>query len=275
MAAGLITPIKLAVFGDPVAHSLSPRIHTQFGEYTGIAVDYQAIHAGVDELIDSLADFRHQGGQGANLTVPHKQASLDVCATFSERARASGAVNTLIRTDAGWHGDNTDGAGLLWDLQRLSVPLNAGRILIIGAGGATRGIIPALLQLNPAEIIIANRTLGKAEQLAVSYDPFPVTACYLDHIADLDDIDLLIHASSAGHNGGLTLPPLHGAVSPHCYDLSYGQAAQWFIDWARTHGYAASDGLGMLVGQAAEAFQLWTGADINDQQRGKVLAKLQ
>ncbi len=267
--------IRLAVFGDPVAHSLSPSIHQQFAEHTGLSVDYRAIRASADELTAALDGFYVSGGQGANLTVPHKQAGLSICNSLSQRARTAGAVNTLLREPTGWHGDNTDGLGLLWDLQRQAVQLANSRILIIGAGGATRGIVPILLEQKPARLIIANRTFSTAQQLAECFAQHPVSACCLDDIAQLENIQLMIHASAAGHGGNLPeLPELEGSSHPLCYDLSYGAAAQWFIRWADNNNYPSSDGLGMLLGQAAEAFELWTDKTISNAIRTRILTSL-
>lgn len=267
--------IKLAVFGDPIAHSLSPTIHTRFAQHAGIDIDYQAIHADADTLIDALTDFREHGGVGANLTVPHKQTGLSVCESTNRRAQAAGAVNTLIRTDTGWHGDNTDGLGLIWDLHRLQLNLEDNHILIIGAGGAACGILPALLEQNPANIIIANRTLSRAQRVAERFNQYPVSACELEDVEGLKSIELVIHASAAGHSDNtLDLPALAYASNPFCYDLSYGTAAQLFINWARQHQYSCADGLGMLVGQAAEAFTLWTGCTLSDDIRTQVLKDL-
>jgi len=270
-----ITIMKLAVFGDPVAHSLSPNIHQQFANHTGLNIDYQAIHASSDDFANALEVFYTTGGHGANLTVPHKQTGLSICKSLSQRANDAGAVNTLIRKNSGWHGDNTDGMGLIWDLQRLSVNLSDSNILIIGAGGATRGIIPALLSQNPNSIVISNRTTSRAQQLAEQFPTLPVSSCSLDDIRQLRSIDLVIHASAAGHqNSDFVLPYLTNQNQAFCYDLSYANAAKPFLKWASQQGYQANDGLGMLVGQAAESFYFWTGHQLSDQVRESVLNKL-
>lgn len=267
--------IKLAVFGDPIAHSLSPSIHHYFAEKTGIDIDYRAIHATAEQFEDSLQAFFQAGGLGANLTVPHKQAGLLICESFSTRAKAANAVNTLIRTTSGWHGDNTDGLGLAWDLHRQQIDLTDKHILVLGAGGAAQGIVPSLLEKQPASIAIANRTADKALQLAARFEPHNVSGYGLDKCITLPAIDLIIHASAAGHNNDIfNLPFKFESPKPFCYDLSYGQAAKPFLHWAKQQQYRTSDGLGMLVGQAAEAFYLWTGQSIDDQCRNSTINTL-
>lgn len=268
--------INLAVFGDPVAHSLSPLIHQQFAEHVGLAIEYRPIQASTDNFQRKLDAFQLHGGVGANLTLPHKQAGMTVCADLSMRAVAANAVNTLLLRPNGWYGDNTDGLGLVWDLQRLQVSLTNQHILIIGAGGAAQGIIPILLEQNPASITIANRTEARAQQLATQFEKSPVFACSLNDVSASKHIGLIIHASAAGHqNSTFNLSSFDTRSQPFCYDLSYGQAAQPFLQWASDHRYPAIGGLGMLVGQAAEAFHLWTTCTINSTVREKILNQLQ
>ncbi len=265
---------NLAVFGDPVAHSLSPFIHQQFARHTGLDIDYQAIHASASKLPEALTAFRNANGQGANLTVPHKQTGFQICESLSSRAEMAGAVNTISRTDSGWHGDNTDGTGLLWDLQRLNMDIAGCRILIIGAGGAARGIIPALLTEHPAAIVIANRTASRASQLAEEIDQPSVNGCGLNEITAFTNLDLIIHASAAGHDGAAFSLSLADGQNPFCYDLSYGPAADPFLTWSRQRQFPSAGGLGMLIGQAAEAFQIWTDQVIGKDIRLKVLMAL-
>ncbi len=251
--------VKLAVFGQPVAHSLSPRIHCLFGEQLGIDVDYTAIEAGIDELPDRLATFRNQGGTGANLTVPLKQAGLKLCTRVDRQARQARAVNTLSLADDGWQGYNTDGAGLMLDFERLGIDPGGRRILITGAGGAVAGILGPLLDREPACVMLVNRTAERAERLA---DKFA-------HLGEIDGggfesdpgsrFDLLIQSTSAGHDSAL--PPLDRSwltPSAVAYDLNYGPAHGSFSDWCGDNALAVHDGLGMLVGQAALAFEIWT-----------------
>ncbi|GAB4194370.1 MAG: shikimate dehydrogenase [Wenzhouxiangellaceae bacterium] len=249
---------RLAVFGDPVAHSLSPWIHRHFAAQCGLSVDYRAQQVAAADLPAALSDFAAAGGDGLNLTVPHKQSAMNLCASLSERALFAGAVNTLLREASGWRGDNTDGAGLLWDLHdNLNWLSCAPRVVVIGAGGAAAGALAALAQCHyQGTLMVASRSPAPATALAARY-PQQVAAVALEHLG-LNRGDLIINATSCGHQGqcpDLPAPPLDGRA----YDLNYGAAAQPFLDWARAGSLDAVDGLGMLVGQAGEAFELWTG----------------
>ncbi len=266
--------LQLALFGDPVAHSRSPELHRFFAAATGLSISYERIHARADELATKLQAFRAAGGHGANITVPHKQAVMAHCHQLSARAVRAAAVNTLARSDSGWLGDNTDGAGLLQDLQDKGIELAGAGVLIIGAGGATRGIVPALLEAGCERITIANRSLAKARALVQSMTDARLTASRL--LQDYGEtFDLLIHATAAGHHGGtLPLPEILSG-HPYCYDLSYGTASRDFPGWAAQHGCRHSDGLGMLVAQAAASFQLWTGQPIGQDLRLALFRQLQ
>ena len=252
-----------AVFGHPVAHSLSPQIHAAFGRQTGIAIDYQAIDAPPGQFTTLLADFVERGGAGANVTLPLKQAAFSLCDDLTERARRAGAVNTLVRNGDTWHGDNTDGEGLVRDLTgRQGLDLRARRTLLLGAGGGARGVAPALLDAGIGELYIVNRTPERADALADALgEPGRVHPRYLRDLAALGEFDLIVNATSAGRDN--TLPPLPRAiVGRRCaaVDLSYGEAAIPFMAWARAAGcHDAIDGLGMLVEQAAESFARWHG----------------
>ena len=252
-----------AVFGHPVAHSLSPRIHADFGRQLGIALQYEAIDAEPWQLSAALADFAAAGGRGANLTLPHKQAGLALCASLSPRARAAGAVNTLLREAEGWHGDNTDGAGLVRDLsERQALDLRGRRTLLLGAGGAAHGVAPALLDAGIGDLFIVNRDSAKADALADALgQPGRVHSRYWDDLASLGAFDLIVNATSAGRGGApLVLPFGIAGARTTAVDLSYGEAAIPFLAWARGAACAqAIDGLGMLVEQAALAFELWHG----------------
>lgn len=251
---------KLAVFGQPVAHSLSPRIHRLFGAQLGIEVDYTAVEAGIDELAERLAAFRSEGGSGANLTVPLKQAGLKLCTSVDRPARQARAVNTLRLDHDGWHGYNTDGAGLVLDLDRLGIDPAGRRILIVGAGGAVAGILGPLLERRPAGVTILNRTAGRAEGLADRFAHLgPIAGGGFESHPE-GEFDLLIQSTSAGH--GSDLPPLRSdwlAEGAAAYDLNYGPAHAAFARWCRDSGVRVEDGRGMLVGQAALAFEIWTG----------------
>ena len=258
--------LKLAVFGDPIAHSRSPQLHQYFASVAGLSIDYQRIHARTDQLAQKLLAFHTAGGHGANITLPHKQAVMALCTDISARARRAAAVNTLLRSGDGWRGDNTDGIGLVLDLQDQAIKLDAASVLIIGAGGATRGIVPALLDAGCKRIVIANRTLATAQALVAAMADVRLAACGLSPDYK-ESFDLLVHATAAGHDHhSLPLPEvLQGR--PYCYDLSYADASRAFLDWAEQQGCRHSDGLGMLVAQAAESFRLWTGSTIDARQR--------
>ena len=252
-----------AVFGTPISHSLSPRIHAAFGRQAGIDLDYVAIEADLEEFPAKLAAFATGGGSGANVTLPLKQAAFALCQSTSERARRAGAVNTLIRDGDGWHGDNTDGIGLVRDLTgRHMLDLRERRTLLVGAGGAARGIAPALLEAGIGEMTIVNRTPERADALADALgEPGRVHPRYLADLAALGEFDLIVNATSAARGGELpALPRALVGRRTAAVDLSYGEAAIPFLAWARANGsHDAVDGLGMLVEQAAESFALWHG----------------
>lgn len=254
-----------AVFGHPVAHSLSPRIHAAFGRQAGIAIDYAAVDCDRDGFGDALAAFAARGGAGANVTLPLKEAALALCADTTERARRAGAVNTLVRNGDDWHGDNTDGDGLVRDLTgRHALDLRARRTLLIGAGGAARGVAPALLDAGIGDLFVVNRSPERADALADSIgQPGRVHPRYLDDIGALGEFDLVINATSAARTGGLPrLPKSIVGRRTAAVDLNYGEAAIPFLAWARASGcHDVVDGLGMLVEQAALAFARWHGIE--------------
>jgi len=250
-----------AVFGHPISHSLSPRIHAAFGKQTGIALDYAAIDAPADAFAVTLARFAAAGGRGANVTLPLKQDAFGLCTQTSNFAGRAGAVNTLTRVDGFWHGDNTDGPGLIRDLTgRHGLDLRERRTLLLGAGGAARAAAHALLDAGIGELVIVNRNAERADALADSIrDPSRVHTRYWNDLADLGSFDLIVNATSAGvAREALQLPFALVAPRALCYDLSYGAAAFGFVAWARAAGAGkALDGLGMLVEQAAESFAIW------------------
>ena len=255
--------IRLAVFGHPVAHSLSPRIHAAFGTQSGHTVDYRAIDAAPELFAAALQDFAAEGGTGANVTLPLKEAAYALANTCSERARRAGAVNTLIREGEAWHGDNTDGTGLVRDLtDRQGLDLRGRRTLLIGAGGAARGVAPALLDAGVDGLTIVNRTASRTDALADALgDPARVHPRYLEQLDEMGEFDLIVNATSAGRAGTVPdLPRSLVGMRTVAVDLSYGEAAVPFLAWARAHGCRTMiDGLGMLVEQAAESFALWHG----------------
>ena len=258
---------RYGVIGHPIAHSKSPVIHQQFAHQTHQDVSYEAIDIAPAVLTETLDSLISDGFKGLNVTVPHKNATLDLMDELSERAQRAGAVNTIsVAAEGRLVGDNTDGIGLTRDLKRnLGISIRDKNILILGAGGATRGIIPTLLDAGPARILIANRTAERAEQLADEFgqaaaEPEAIAACQFDALAD-QSFDLIINATSAGLNG--EVPPFPPAIiRPEviCYDLSYAMTTTPFITWAHEHGAGqAHQGWGMLVEQAAESFWVWRG----------------
>ncbi|WP_114417111.1 shikimate dehydrogenase [Marinospirillum perlucidum] len=255
---------QYAVFGNPIAHSKSPQIHRWFAEQTQQDLSYQPILAPEEDFQGSAEAFFNQGGQGANVTVPFKLDALVFAEKLSPRARRAGAVNTLQKgKNEVIYGDNTDGAGLVRDLQgHLQLNLNNQRVLLVGAGGAARGVVEPLLEAGVASLKIANRTPEKAQQLVQIFHGLQpraqVTAC---NWAGLEgqQFDLVINATSASLSGDL--PPLPAglfATGATAYDMMYAARPTPFMQWAEKQGAEQiSDGLGMLVEQAAEAFFLW------------------
>ncbi|WP_409421871.1 shikimate dehydrogenase [Pseudaeromonas sp. ZJS20] len=252
---------RYAVFGNPISHSKSPFIHTLFARQTQQLMRYEALLAPLDGFSQALAQFFAAGGKGCNVTVPFKEQAFGLVQQLSPRAKLAGAINTIRLTDDGvLLGDNTDGAGLVQDLL-LHIPSLAGmRILLLGAGGAARGVVGPLLGQQPATLTIANRTLVKAQQLAAHFSSLaPVSACAFDELAG--PFDLIINSTSASLAG--EVPPIpsgliHGDIA--VYDMMYGASETCFNQWARELGARACiDGLGMLVCQAAESFMLWRG----------------
>jgi len=256
---------RYAVFGHPIAHSLSPRIHAAFARQSGIALEYTAIDAPPQEFAAALERFAAGGGRGANVTLPLKEAAFALCAQVSERARRAGAVNTLTRNDGQWRGDNTDGAGLVRDLTgRHGLDLRARRALLLGAGGAARGVAPALLDAGIGELVIVNRTPERADALADALgEPARAHSRYWKDLRELGNFELIVNATSAGRAGGESgfsapMPLVNGRTL--AVDINYGEAAIDFLAWARAAGcHDVVDGLGMLVEQAAEAFEQWHG----------------
>jgi shikimate dehydrogenase len=255
---------RYAVFGHPIGHSKSPRIHRLFAEQTGQALEYDARDVPAERFEAALADFLAAGGRGVNCTVPLKELAFRAASQLSERARRAGAVNTLaVQSGGKLLGDNTDGIGLLRDLRdNLGLDLEGRSILILGAGGAVRGILQPLLESRPKRLLIANRTVERADRLASEFaDLGSVEACGYEGLHAEHGFDLIVNATAASLSG--ELPPLgDGLLAPNggCYDLAYGTAPTPFVDWGRSHAAACSvDGIGMLVEQAAEAFRLWRG----------------
>lgn len=254
---------RYAVIGHPIAHSKSPVIHQLFAKQTGEQITYDALDVPPEKLQSSIQQFSKEGGKGLNVTVPHKRETANIVDVLTDRARMAGAVNTItVQASGELEGDNTDGVGLVSDLSKnLKFKLKGSRILILGAGGATRGIVPPLLEARPEELFVANRSLDKARALADYFQPLGNTsACHFENL-DGQTFDLIINATSAGLNG--EVPPFPASIigpDSVCYDLSYSMHDTPFVKWARDNGCReAHQGWGMLVEQAAESFNIWRG----------------
>jgi shikimate dehydrogenase len=255
---------QYAVVGNPIAHSKSPVIHQTFAQQTQQALHYRAIELSIDSFESELREIQQQGYKGVNVTVPFKQEAWNICDERSPRAEDAGAVNTLIFSDDGKiSGDNTDGVGLTRDLVNNHHALIKHRkILILGAGGAVRGVLAPLLVSGPTSITIANRTVDKAQQLEEEFHPIgDVKACSYEDLG-IEKFDLIINGTSAGLNQKVPpVPPEILGINSVCYDMMYNTSAPTaFVKWAQNLGASrAFDGLGMLVEQAAESFYIWRG----------------
>ena len=256
-------PDQYAVLGNPIAHSKSPRIHTLFAQQTRQRMVYTAIQVDPGGFKQAVGNFQASGGKGLNVTVPFKREAWELVNERSTRAQRAGAVNTVVmRADGTLFGDNTDGVGLLRDLRdNFGASIAGKRVLILGAGGAVRGVLEPLLAERPAFLLIANRTADRASALAQEFALLgPVSGSGFDGLPG-QQFDLVINGTSASLQGDL--PPLpDNLLSPGalCYDLMYSAQPTVFMKWAQQHGAArVVDGLGMLVEQAAEAFFIWRG----------------
>lgn len=254
-----------AVIGNPIAHSKSPIIHHAFAELTRQDIQYERVLAPIDDFAGTVHALIAQGFKGANVTVPFKLEAFAMANQLTERAQDAGAVNTLLFTPQGIIGDNTDGVGLVRDItENLGVSIQGKRVLLIGAGGASEGVLHPLLAAQPALLIITNRTLDKAinmvkrveargEMLYVSVDAYA-----FDDLAG-QQFDIVINATSAGlTDSQLPLPASIFAPGALAYDMMYGRVTP-FMAFAHQYGASVVDGLGMLIEQAAEAFYLWRG----------------
>lgn len=280
-------PDRYGVIGHPIAHSQSPRIHALFARQTGQDISYEAILAPLDGFSATVRVFMSSGGRGVNVTVPFKEEACRLATRLSARARAAGAANTLMFDEQGIYAENTDGVGLVCDIRHnLGRRIAGQRVLLLGAGGAVRGTILPLLLEQPAQLVIANRTAEKARRLADEFNrarssadfaagnaPVQLQDCGLNELAGRS-FDMVINATSAGLAGELLELP--GSVfAPNClaYEMVYGKQTS-FMTQAHGSGAQVSDGLGMLVEQAAEAFKLWRGvrpetASVLKELRGK------
>lgn len=256
---------RYCVMGNPVEHSKSPWIHARFAVLTGEPVEYGKRRVPLDGFAGALQAFRAEGGKGCNVTVPFKFEAATLVAHRTARAALAGACNTLRFDAGGIFGDNTDGVGLVSDLQSNAGIALAGRdLLLVGAGGAAAGVLGPLVEAKPRRIVIANRTVAKAQALVASHATLAAASdvqledCALDAVPGA--FDIVLNATATSMTGG-GVPVSAGVLKPGALacDMMYGPAAQGFLQWAREHGATGRDGLGMLVEQAAEAFLVWRG----------------
>jgi shikimate dehydrogenase len=254
--------MKLAVFGKPVIHSLSPRIHNLFAAQCGLEIDYRAIEASPESFPRQVAELAGAGGRGCNITAPLKHDAWKLAGRCSESAARARAANTLVFYGTNdWYADSTDGIGLVNDLQSLpGCRLQGAKICLIGAGGAAASVLGALMRTQPLMVTIANRTKRRALELAQAHsDLGKIDICGLDELGSGGAFDLLVNATSLGHSDGAPELPLSCLrTDALCYDMNYGQAAEPLRRQCLKNGFRYSDGLGMLVAQAALSFQLWS-----------------
>jgi len=256
---------KYCVIGNPIAHSKSPEIHALFAAAAGQDLVYERCLAPIDGFADTVRRLVADGYRGANVTVPFKLDAAALATRLAERARLAGAVNTLRFDNGEIVGDNTDGPGLVADIvHNAGVALAGRRVLLLGAGGAARGIMLPFLEQGPGAIVIANRTVATAEALAAQFSPHAagaaLDACGFDDLADAGRFDVVVNATSASL--AASMPPVPAAVfgpGTLAVDIMYGKEPTQFMEFAALHGAEVRDGLGMLVEQAAEAFAIWRG----------------
>ncbi len=257
-----MTTDRYAVFGHPVTHTRSPEIHHCFATQTGESIEYRAIDVMPGDFAAACARFVAAGGRGANVTLPYKGEACALARRLSARARRAGAVNTItFAADGGIVGDNTDGVGLLRDLEFHGVRVDGRAVLLVGAGGAARGVVGPLLEARPGSLAVVNRTSARARDLVVAFaDSGPLQAVDFDAL-DGRCFDLVVNATASSLEG--QVPPLPDgivAAGGCCYDMMYRRSATAFVEWGRVHGArVALDGFGMLVEQAAESFRVWRG----------------
>ncbi|OGA82477.1 MAG: shikimate dehydrogenase [Burkholderiales bacterium RIFCSPHIGHO2_01_FULL_63_240] len=264
----MTAPDRYAVAGNPVAHSRSPHIHSLFAQQTGQAIDYGRLLCPLDGFAPEVKAFAASGAKGCNVTVPFKFEAFELAARRSPRAELAQAANTLrfdTGEQGGWLADNTDGVGLVRDITvNAGVPLAGRRVLLLGAGGASAGVLGPLIEARPAEIVMANRTVEKAEAIVARHADWAAQHGVQLSARGLTDtgsaFDVFINGTAASLAGsGVPVGPEVLKAGSLALDMMYGPAAQAFLDWARSHGAVARDGLGMLVEQAAESFALWRG----------------
>jgi shikimate dehydrogenase len=256
---------RYAVLGNPVAHSRSPFIHARFAAQTGQALVYERVLSPMEGFVETARRFAAEGGRGCNVTVPFKFEAPALAAQVTPRAQRAGAANVLRFDAEGWWADNTDGIGLVRDLQHhAGQRLDGARVLLVGAGGAAAGVLGPLVEAGVAEVVVANRTLARAEALVASHAALARTRGATLQARELgapgQGFMLVLNASASSLAGQVSpVPPTVLAEGTLAVDLMYGPAAEPFLAWARAHGARARDGLGMLVEQAAEAFFAWRG----------------
>lgn len=253
---------RYAVLGQPIAQSKSPQIHAWFASQLGKSISYERIEVAPAALAETLARLHREDYRGLNVTAPHKLDALAACAEKSELAQLAGAANTLTHIAAGWRADTTDGDGLVRDLRdNLRLPVAGQRVLLLGAGGAARSVLKALLDEKPAELVISSRTPWNVEKLAAEFKAHGAVTPRTHITLKGDRFDLVINATSAGLKGEAPrLPPAILMPQAACYDMNYGGAHAPFREWARAAGAAhVADGVGMLVEQAASSFAIWHG----------------
>lgn len=260
------TPSRYAVIGNPIAHSKSPRIHALFAESLGQLINYEKRLSPLNDFAGELQRFQDEGGVGANVTVPFKQQAFALAREASLRAQQAGAANFLLWRNDHWYCDNTDGAGLVRDIEvNLQQPLNGKSVLLLGAGGAARGVLGPLLLRGPSRVVVVNRTASRAVELVAPYrQNYAVQAQTIEALtASAARFDIVINATSSSLSDALPLPMNTEIFAAHslAYDMMYGKEPTAFMTWALGHGAArASDGLGMLVEQAAESYVQWRGS---------------
>ena len=248
--------------GNPIAHSLSPSIHCAFAKQSDIELNYQAILVEVGDFPKALSEFQKQGGKGLNITLPYKEEAFQQVSRKTDKAARVSAVNTIWFDDNGEsYGDTTDGVGLLDDLRRNQININKKKVLILGAGGAVRSVLGDLLAQEPEELMIVNRTLARAEELLGVFSDFPSLSAAEYSGLRGQTYDVVINGSSAGlQDEPPDLPDSILRTGAACYDMIYANEDTPFVSWAKKHdARIAIDGLGMLVGQAAESFYIWHG----------------
>jgi len=251
---------KYCVFGNPIKQSRSPFIHLLFAQETKQVINYATQFAEIDGFAEAVVEFIAQGGKGANVTAPFKEQAMAMCDELTEHAKFSGAVNTLTFKNGKIYGDTTDGIGLVNDLLTNGVCLENSRILLLGAGGASKGVVLPLLNQSPKSLTIANRTVSKATAIVEQYTNQPLSACSFEE-ANEQEFDIIINATSAGLTGN-SVPISEKLITPNCvcYDMTYGKELTPFLQKAKELNVKnVIDGLGMLVGQAAESFYIWRG----------------